>query len=196
MAFSSEKFSCIVSLIISFPVIISMLLFHFTSVTKSHSMLCNHMDCSTPGLAVHHQFPEFAQTHVHWVSDAIQPSHPLSSPSSAAFNVSQHQGLSSESVLPSGGQSIGALASAGLTGWISLQSKGPSRVLQTTVQNHQLKKKQQKNPSILLSSVFFIVQLSHPYMATGKTMTLTRQTFVGKVMSLLMLHVICCLGWS
>ena len=51
------------------------------------------MDCSTPGLPVHHQLLEFTQTHVHWVSDAIQPSHPLSSPSPPAFNLSQHQGL-------------------------------------------------------------------------------------------------------
>ena len=55
--------------------------------------LCDPMDCSTPGLPVHHQFPEFAQTHVHWVNDAIQPSHPLSSPSSPALDLSQHQGL-------------------------------------------------------------------------------------------------------
>ena len=59
----------------------------------SHVWLCNPMDCSTPGLPVHHQLPEFAQTHVHWVSDAIQPSHPLSSPYPPAFNLSQHQGL-------------------------------------------------------------------------------------------------------
>ena len=61
----------------------------------SHSVitLCNPMDCSTPGLPVHHQLPEFTQTHVHHVSDAIQPSHPLSSPSPPAFNLSQHQGL-------------------------------------------------------------------------------------------------------
>ena len=62
------------------------------SVTKSCLTLCNPMDCSTPGLPVHHQLLELAQTHVHWVSDAIQPSHPLSSPS-PAFNLSQHQGL-------------------------------------------------------------------------------------------------------
>ena len=55
--------------------------------------LCDPMDCSTPGLPVHHQLPEFTQTHVHWVSDAIQPSHPLSSPSPPSFNLSQHQGL-------------------------------------------------------------------------------------------------------
>ena len=61
------------------------------SVTQSSLTLCNPMDCSTPGFPVHHQFPEFTQTQVHWVGDAIQPSHPLSSPSPPAFNLSQHQ---------------------------------------------------------------------------------------------------------
>jgi len=65
----------------------------FSSVTQSCSTLCNPMDCSTSGLPVHHQLPELAQTHVHWVGDAIQPSHPLSSPSPPTFNLSQHQGL-------------------------------------------------------------------------------------------------------
>ena len=59
----------------------------------SHVRLCDSMDCSTPGLPVHHQLLEFTQTHVHWVSGAIQPSHPLSSPSPPAFSLSQHQGL-------------------------------------------------------------------------------------------------------
>ena len=59
----------------------------------SHVRLCNPMDCSTPGLPVHHQIPEFTQTHVHWVGDAMQPSHPLSSPSPPTFSLSQHQGL-------------------------------------------------------------------------------------------------------
>ena len=63
------------------------------SVSQLCSTLYNRMDCSTPGLPVHHQLPEFTQTHVHQVSDAIQPSHPLSSPSPPAFNLSQHQGL-------------------------------------------------------------------------------------------------------
>ena len=70
----------------------------FSSVAQSCLTLCDPMDCSTPGLPVHHQLPEFAQTHVHWVGDAIQTSHLLSSPSSA-FNLSQHQSLSNESVL-------------------------------------------------------------------------------------------------
>ena len=65
----------------------------FSTVTQSCPTLCNSMDCSTPGFPVHHQLPELAQTHVHQVSDAIQPSHPLSSPSPPAFNLSQHQAL-------------------------------------------------------------------------------------------------------
>ena len=65
----------------------------FSSVAQSCPNLCYPMDCSTPGHHVHHQLPEFTQTPVHWVSDAIQPSHSLSSPSSPAFNLSQHQGL-------------------------------------------------------------------------------------------------------
>ena len=64
-----------------------------SSVAQSCPTLCNPMNFSTPGLPVHHQLPEFTQTHVHWVADAIQPSHPLSSPSPPAFNLSQHQGL-------------------------------------------------------------------------------------------------------
>ena len=65
----------------------------FSSVTQSCPTLCNPMNHSTPGLLVHHQLPEFTQTHVHWVGDAIQPSHPLLSPSPPALNLSQHQGL-------------------------------------------------------------------------------------------------------
>ena len=100
----------------------------------------------------HHQLPEFTQTHVHWVSDVIQPSYPLLSPSPPAFNLSQHQGLFKwVRSSPSGGQSIGVSASAsvlpmhiqdwfplGWTGWISLLSKGLSRVFSnTTAQKHQ-----------------------------------------------------------
>ena len=65
----------------------------FSSVAQLYLTLCDPMDCSTPGFPVHHQLPELTQTHVHQVSDAIQPSHPLSSPSPPAFNLSQHQGL-------------------------------------------------------------------------------------------------------
>ena len=67
--------------------------FQFSSVAQSRPTLCDPMNRSTPGLRVHHQLPEFTQTHVHWVGDAIQPSHPLSSPSPPAPNPSQHLGL-------------------------------------------------------------------------------------------------------
>ena len=122
------------------------------SVTQSCLTLCDPMDCSTPGFPVHHQLPELAQTHVHRVSAAIQPSHPLLSPTPPAFNLSQLRGLfqwlcSSHWK----GQSLGASASASvlplnIQGWfplrltalISLLSKGLSRVFSsTTVQTHK-----------------------------------------------------------
>ena len=138
-----------------------------------------------PGFSVLHYLQEFAQIHVHWVNDAIQPSHPVvpfsrpeSFPASRSFPMSQ--------LFPSGGQSIGAPASIlpmniqdwfplGLTGLIPLQSKGLSSLLQ----HHNLKE------FILQWLAFFMVQLLHPHMTTGKTIALTRWTFVGKVMSLL-----------
>ena len=121
----------------------------FSSFTQLCLTLCDPMNRSTPGLPVHHQLPEFTQTHVHRVGDAIQPSHPLSSPSPPAPNPSQHQGLFQMSQLfTSCGKSIGVSAltsvlpmntqdwSLGWIGWISLQSKGLSRVFSnTTVQN-------------------------------------------------------------
>ena len=119
----------------------------------SRVRLCNPMDCSTPGLPVHHQLPEFTQTHVHWVGDAIQPSHPLSAPSSLSLPQSFPASgfFQMSQFFTSGGQSIGVSASAsvlpmniqdwfplGWTAWISLQSKGLSRVFSnTTVQKHQ-----------------------------------------------------------
>ena len=72
---------------------------HFSSVTQSCLTYCNPMDCSTPGFPVHHQLQELTQTHVHGIGDTIQLFHPLSSPSPPAFNLSQHQGFSNESVL-------------------------------------------------------------------------------------------------
>ena len=120
------------------------------SVAQSCPTLCNPMDCSTPGFPVHHQFPELAQTHVHRVSDAIQPSHPLLSPS-PALNLPASGSFQMSQLFASGGQIIGASASTsvlpmntqdlpplGWTGWTSLQSKGLSRVFSnTTVQKHQ-----------------------------------------------------------
>ena len=123
-----------------------------SSVAQSCLTLCDPVNCSLPGLPVHHQFPEFTQTHIPRVGDAIQPSHPLLSPSPPASNPSQHQGLFQwVNSFTAGGQSIGvsALASVlpmntqdwsplGWTGWISLQCKGLSRVFSnTTVQKHQ-----------------------------------------------------------
>ena len=131
----------------------------FSSVAQSCPTLCNPMDCSTPGLPVHHQLPEFTQTHVYWVGDAIQLSHPLLSPSPPTFNLSQYQGFvfffvcffPVNQFFTSGGQIIRISVSTsvlpvniqdwfplGWTGWISLQSKGLSRVFSnTTVQKHQ-----------------------------------------------------------
>ena len=141
------------------------------------------------GLPIHHQLPEFIQTHVHWVGDAIQPSHPLSSPLPPAFNLSQHQGLSNESVLHirwpkywSFSFSIGPsneysrLISFRMD-WLDLLEV--QRTLKSLLQHHSSK------ASIIWYSAFFIVQLPHPYMTTGKTMALIRWTFVGKIMSLL-----------
>ena len=78
---------------IPFKLLFSFYMHQFSSVTQSCLTLCDPMDCSTPGFPVHHQLPELAQTHVHRVSDAIQPSDPLSSPSPPAFSLSQHQSL-------------------------------------------------------------------------------------------------------
>ena len=161
---------------------------NFSSVAQSCPTLCDLMDCSTPGFPVHHQLPEFTQTHAHWVGDAIQPSHSLLSPSPPTFNLSQHQGLFKW--VSSSYQVAKVLefqlqhqtfmntqdwSPLGWTDWISLQSKGLSR----TTPHHSSK------ASILQCSAFFIVQLSQPYMTTGKTIALTRQIFVDKVMSLL-----------
>ena len=83
-----------------------------SSVTQSCPTLCDPMNCSTPGLPVYHQLPESTQTHVHQVSDAIQPSHPLLSPSPPAFSLSQHWSFLISLLFTSGGQSIRASASA------------------------------------------------------------------------------------
>ena len=119
-------------------------LFSVSSVAQSCPTLCDPMDCSTPGFPVHHQLRELTQTHVHWVSDAIQPSHPLSSPSSPAFSLYQHQGLfrwiSSHHMAKGlefqlqhqSFQWIFNWFPLGLTGWISLLSKGLWRVFSST----------------------------------------------------------------
>ena len=156
----------------------------FSSVAQSCLTICDFMDCSMPGLPAHHQLPELAQTHVHRVGDAIQPSHPLLSPSPPALNLSQIQGLfkwvsSSHQVAKvlefqlqdPFFQQIFRIESFDL---LAVQG-----TLKSLLQHHNSK------ASILRHSTFFIDQLSHPYMTTGKTIALTMWTFVSKVMSLL-----------
>ena len=99
-------------------------------VAQSYQTLCHPMACRTPGLPVHHQLLELAQTRVHWVGDAIQPSHPLSSPSPPAFSLSQHQGLFQWVDSASGGQSIGASASEQCSGLCELNSVPHGHVYQ------------------------------------------------------------------
>ena len=147
------------------------------------------MNCSTPGLPVHHHLPEFTQTHVHRVSDAIQPSHPLSSPFPPVTNPSQFRVFFKESTLRMRWPkywsfSFSIIPPKEIPGLISfrmdwLDLLAVQRTLKSLLQHHSSK------ASVIRCSAFFTVQLSHSYMTTGKTTALTRQTFVGKVMSLL-----------
>ena len=164
----------------------------FNLIQFSHSVLstlCDPMDYSMPDFPVHHQLPEFIQTHVHWIGDPIQPPHPLLSPSPPTFNLSQHQDLfkwisSSHQVAKVLEFSFNISPSNKYSGLISfridwLDLLAVQGTLKSLLQHCSSK------ASILQYSAFFIVQLSHPNMATGKTIALTRWTFVGKVMSLL-----------
>ena len=145
-------------------------LVQFSSVTQSCLTLCNPMNCSTPGLPVHHQLPEFTQTHVHRVSDANQPSHPWSSPSPPAPNLSQHQSFPMSQLFALGGQSTGVfsfsiISSKEIPGLISfrmdwLDLLAVQGTLKSLLQHHS------SNASILRLSAFLTVQLSHPYMIT------------------------------
>ena len=131
-----------------------------------------------PGLPVHHQLLEFAQTHVHRVSDSIQPSHALSSPSAPAFNLSQHQGLFHESVICIRWPNYWSFSISpsneysGLTSfridWLDLLAV--QGTLKSLIQHYSSKE------SVLWCSAFFMVHLSHPYTTTGKTIAFTRQT--------------------
>ena len=134
--------------------------------------------------------PELAQTHAHQVSDAIQPSHPLSCPSPPAFNLSQHQGLfkwvsSSHQVAKYWSFSFSISHSNEYSGLIFFRIDWFDLLLSVQGTLTSLLQRHSSKASILWRSVFFMVQLSHPYMTTGKTIVLTTQTFVGKVMSLL-----------
>ena len=146
--------------------------------------LCDPMNRSTPGLPVHHHLPEFTQTHVHQVSDTIQPSHPGSSPSPPAPNPFQHQRFSNESALHMRWPKYWSFSFSIIPSkehprlisfrmdWLNLLAvKG---TLKSLLQHHSSK------ASILRHSAFFTVQLLYPYMTTGKTIALTRWTFLAK----------------
>ena len=159
------------------------------SVTQSCRILCDPMDCSMPGLPVRCHFLEPVQTPVHWVSDAIQTSHSLSSPSPPRFNLSQ-QGLF---------QLVGSSHQVAKVLEFQLQHQSFQLIFRVdfpydwlvwtpcSLRDSQKSLLQHHNSkaSILWHSTFFMVQISHPYMTTGKTIALTRWTFVCKVMSLL-----------
>ena len=149
------------------------------SVAQSCPTLCDPMNRSTPSLPVYHQLPEFTQTHVHRVSDAIQPSHPLSSPSRPAPNPSQSlRVFSNESTLRMKWPkywsfSFSTIPSKEIPGLISFRMNwldllAVQGTLESLLQHHSSK------ASILWCSAFFTVQLSHLYMTTGKTIALTR----------------------
>ena len=162
-----------------------------SSVHVSRSVVsdCDPMNCSTAGLPVHHQLLELTQTHVHWVGDAIQPSHLLLSPSPPSPVAPSIRVFSNESTLRMRSPTywsfnFSIIPSKEISGLISfrmdwLDLLAVQGTLKSLLQHHSSK------ASILWHSAFFTVQLSHPCMTTGKTIALTRWTFVGKVMSLL-----------
>ena len=171
-----------------------------SSVQFSHSVVSDslwHHGLQHTRLSCPSPTPGATQTHVHWVGDAIQPSHPLLSPSPTTFNLYQHQGLF---------QWISSLHQVAKVLKLQLQHQSFQWIFRTDflkmdcldllavqgtlnslIQNHSSK------ASILWCSAFFMFQFSHPYMTTGKTIALTRQTFVDKLMSLFSG---CCVGWS
>ena len=159
------------------------------SVNQLCLTLCKTMNCSMPGFPVLHCLLEFAQTHVHWVSDAIQPSHPLSPHSPPAHNLSHHQGFLqwvdtlhqvakkywsfSFSIRPANEHSGLSFFKVDCFYLLTIQE-----TLKSLLQHHSCK------ASILRHSTLFMIQFSHSYMTTGKTIGLTIWTFVNKVVSL------------
>ena len=160
----------------------------FSSVAQPCPTLSDPMDCSTPGSPVHHQLPELTQTHGHWVSDTIQPSHPLSPLLLLLSIFPSIRVFSNESVLhirwpKDWSFSFNISPSNEYSGLISfridwLDLLAVQGTLKSLLQHHSSK------ASILRPSAFFMVQLSHPYMTIGKTIAFTRWPFVGKVISL------------
>ena len=163
-------------------------IYQFSSVAQSCLTLCDPVDCSTPGVPVHHQLPELAQTHVHQLSDAIQPSRPLLSPSRPAFNLSQHQVFSNELILLirwpkywrfrfsiSPSNEYSGVISFRIHWFDLLEVWG---TFQSLIQHHRSK-------ASILQCLAFLYSNTHFHMTVGKTIPLTWQTFAGKVMSLL-----------
>ena len=161
----------------------------FSSVSQSCPILCGHMDCSTPGLPVHHQLSEPTQTHVHWVGDVIQTSHlcrilllrPSIFPRIRVFSIESALRIRwpkywsfSFNISPSN-EHPGMISFR--MDWLDLLAV--QGTLKSLLPHHSSK------ISVFQHSAFFRVQLSHPHVTNGKTIALTRQTFVGKVMSLL-----------
>ena len=170
----------------------------FRSVAQSCPTLCDPMDCHMPGLLVNRQLPEFVQIHVHWWSQwCHQPSHPLLSHLLLPSIFPSIRVFSNGSVLrirwpKYWSFNFGISPSNEYSGLISFRMDwlallGVQGTLKSLLQYHSTK------ASIIWCSAFFIVQLSYPYMTTGKTIPLTRRAFVGKVLCLLL---ICCLGRS
>ena len=148
----------------------------------SHSVVSDSLwpHCSMPGFLVLHHLPELAQTYVRWVTDAIQPSHPLSAPSPPAFNLSQHQGLfqwvsSSHQVGKLRSFSFSVSPSNEYSGLISLKFDWFD--LHAVQGAHKSLVQHQSSKASILQYSAFMVQLSHPYMTTGKTIALTLQTY-------------------
>ena len=161
----------------------------FSWVAQLCLTLCDPMDCSTPGLPVHHQLLEFTQPHVHWVCEAIQLSYPLLSPFPPAFSLPSIRVFSKESVhirwpkywsfsfsISPSSEYLGLISFR--MDWLDLLAV--QGTLKGLFQYHSSK------ASILWHLAFFIVQISLLYMTTGKTIAFTRRTFVVKVMSLLL----------
>ena len=149
---------------------------YFVVVVQSRLTLSNPMDCSAPGLPVPHHLLEFAQVHVHCIHEAIQPSHPLL-PSPPALSLSQHQGLFPvNQFFSSDDQNSEVSASpAVFPDWLVWSPCSP-------VTFRSLLQHRSSKASILCCSTFLMVQLSQPYVTTGKTTALTIRTFVGRVM--------------
>ena len=184
---SDSSFSFVASFVsfsVRFQTFIRVVTYNCCSVTQLCLTLCDAIDCSTPGFRVLHHLLELAQTHVHSVGDAIQASCPLLSPSPPAFYLSQHQGLF---------QWVSSSHKMAKVLEFQLQHQSFQRIFRVDfLGSHCCSRDSQESSqapqfksidSLALS--FFMVQLSHPYMTTAKTIALTRWTFVDKVMPLL-----------